>query len=381
MDERLSKILYENEESGFAHNPVGIPIYETSIFHFENCEQFASSLEDEFGSRIYTRGNNPTVEVLEKKIAQMDFAEKAKVFASGIAAISAACMAFLSSGDHVVCVNDCYGWTRKLFDNYLNRFGVEVSFVDGLDPSDYQKAMRKNTKIFYMESPTSMTFKLQDIEAITNIAKKNGIKTILDNSWATPYFQNPIKSGVDIVVYSASKYIGGHSDVVGGILTGSIKDIEHIFNTEFMNIGAIPGPFEAWLMMRGLRTMPLRLEQHMRNAVKIVEFLLSHPAIESVYYPYHESHPQFELAKKQLKGGSGLFSFNIKTEDPLKVRGFVDNLKPFKKAVSWGGYESQIIPSALDLKTGTPGLVRVHIGLEDPEYLIFNLNEGLKIFI
>ncbi len=381
MDERLSKILYENDESGFAYNPVSVPIYETSIFHYENCEQFAKAMENEFIAHIYSRGNNPTVEVLEKKIAQMDFGERAKAFSSGVAAISASTMAFLKSGDHVVCVRDCYNWASNHFGNYLQRFGVEVTFIEGTETGQFENATRDNTRIYYLESPTSMTFKLQDIEKVSSIARKHGIKTIIDNSWATPYFQNPIKLGADLVVYSASKYIGGHSDIIGGIVVGNMQDMNHIFNTEVMNIGAVPGPFEGWLMLRGLRTLPVRLDRHMKNALEIVEFLLDHPAIENVYYPYHKSHPQFELAKKQLKGGSGLFSFNIKTKDPLKVREFADGLKPFRKAVSWGGYESQILPKALWLDTPTPGLVRVHIGLEDPEYLIGYLEKGLKIFL
>ena len=201
----------------------------------------------------------------------------------------------------------------------------------------------------------------------------------MDNSWATPIFQNPIDMGVDIVIHSASKYIGGHSDVVSGIIAGSKEDIDFIFMREFLNIGAIPGPFEAWLLLRGLRTLQIRMERHMKTTQKIIPFLLDQLEIKEVIYPYHKSHPQFNLAKKQMSGGSGLLSINLKTSNEEKIRNFINDLKYFKKAVSWGGYESLIIPCIV---TNPPdkkkSLVRIHIGLESPDLLIDDLSKALK---
>jgi len=378
-EKNISKIINFNGEENFNYNPVSVPIYETSIFSFEDYDSLKKALSHEEKSHIYTRGYNPTIEVLEKKVAALEYAESAKLFSSGIAAISAATMAFLKCGDSVICVNDCYGWTKTLFGEYLQRFGIETIFVDGENTGEIFDSVKDNTKLIYLESPTSFTFKIQNIKEITSFAKKRNIKTVIDNSWATPIFQNPIKMGVDIVVHSASKYIGGHSDVVAGIVTGSKNDIDHIFKTEFLNIGAIPGPFEAWLLLRGLRTLPIRMERHMKSTQKIISFLLNCPQIKEVIYPYHESHPQYDLAKKQMSGGSGLLSIRLKTTDENKIRNFTNTLKFFKKAVSWGGYESLIIPCiATNPANEKSAIIRMHIGLEEPELLTEDLARAFK---
>ncbi|MCP4429655.1 MAG: PLP-dependent transferase, partial [Gammaproteobacteria bacterium] len=169
------------------------------------------------------------------------------------------------------------------------------------------------------ESPTTFSFQLQDLRAVAQLAQQSDIKTIIDNSWATPYFQNPMAFGIDLVVHSCSKYIGGHSDVVAGVISGSEADIEHIFTTEFLNIGAIPGPFESWLLLRGLRTLAIRMRQHQANTAEVIQFLREHPAVEEIYYPFHPCHPQYELAQKQMRGGSGLFSFTLNTRNIEKI--------------------------------------------------------------
>jgi cystathionine beta-lyase/cystathionine gamma-synthase len=292
-------------------------------------------------------------------------------------------MAQLKQGDHVVSVRDCYSWTHTLFAQYLPRFGVETTFVDGRAISDFTEAVRGNTRIIYLESPTTFTFNLQDLKAICDFAKSRHITTIIDNSWATPLFQTPIDFGTDIVVSSASKYIGGHSDVVGGYLVCREKEMfDHIFDTEFMNIGAVPGPFESWLCIRGLRTLPVRIEGHMKSAFAVVDFLSSHPKIDYVRYPYHPSHPQYALAKEQMRGGTGLFSFRINTTSVDKIRTFTDALTIFRKGVSWGGYESLIAPCALDLSLDgqeKAGVVRIHVGLEGEEEIIRDLERALKL--
>ena len=381
MDEkRISQILNELGEEGFAFNPVSVPIYETSIFSFNSFQEFKYALQYEDKSLLYTRGNNPTVEVVEKKIAALEGGEKAKLFAAGVAAISAASMAFLQSGDHVVCVRDCYSWTNTLFTGYLKRFQVDVTFVEGRDVGEWEQAIRPNTKLFYLESPTTFSFQLQDLRAVAQLAKQHAIKTVIDNSWATPYFQNPIEHGIDLVLHSCSKYIGGHSDVVGGVVVGSEADINHIFQTEFLNIGAVPGPFESWLLLRGLRTLPVRMRQHQYNTREVLQFLQEHPQIEAMFYPFHHSHAQYELAQQQMRGGSGLFSFQLKTRDVEAIERFTNALKHFKRAVSWGGYESLVLPFAVT-RTKDPeriSVVRAHIGLEDPMLLIEDLSQALE---
>ncbi len=381
MDEkRISQILNELGEEGFAFNPVSVPIYETSIFSFASFQEFQHGLQHEDDIPLYTRGNNPTVEVVEKKLAALEGGEKAKLFAAGMAAISAATMAFLQSGDHVVCVRDCYGWTKRLFTHYLRRFQIDVTFVDGQDVEEWEAAIRQNTKIFYLESPTTFSFQLQDIRAVAQLAQQHKIKTIIDNSWATPYFQNPLEFGIDLVVHSCSKYIGGHSDVVGGVVVGSEADIDHIFHTEFLNIGAIPGPFEAWLLLRGLRTLPVRMRQHQQNTAEVIQFLQHHSHVEDIFYPLHSSHPQHKLAQQQMRGGSGLFSFRLTTRNVEKVVRFTDALRCFKRAVSWGGYESLIVPFAVTSAKDPQrtSVVRLHIGLEAPSLLIEDIAQALE---
>lgn len=377
----ITEILHSYAEEGFSYSPVSVPVYETSIFSFKNFEEFQNSLLNEFEAHLYSRGKNPTAEVVEKKLAALEKAEDAKLFASGIAAVSAATMAFLKSGDHVVCVKDAYGWTNKLFSQYLKRFDVQVTFVEGIDPEDFIKNTKPNTKLFFLESPTTFTFRLQDLVQVANFARQNNIKTVIDNTWATPVFQNPVELGIDLVVHSASKYIGGHSDVVAGIVVGKKEDIRHIFNTEFMNIGATIGPFEAWLLLRGLRTIHVRMQRHMENTLKVIEYLRTVPEVEEIFYPFYPKHPQYELAKKQMKGGSGLLSIKLNVKSLENIITFTNTLKIFRRAVSWGGYESLVMPYAATNRDGLTEknkMIRLHIGLENPDLLINDLQNAFQ---
>ena len=258
---------------------------------------------------------------------------------------------------------------------YLKRFGIDVTFVEGTVIEDFENAIRPNTKVIYLESPATFTFKLQPLREVAELAKAHHIKTIIDNTWATPIFQNPIDMGIDIVVHSASKYFGGNSDLVGGVIMGSDEDITHIFNTEFMPLGPVPDPMQAWLILRNLRNLEVRMPVHYRNAMGLAEFLESRPEVESVLYPLLPSFPQYELAKKQLRGGSGLFSFRLKTRKLEDVKKFTDSVRYFKRAVSWGGYESLLDPNATAFRPGTEipddriSLIRVHAGIENLDLL------------
>ena len=383
-NENLSYIL---NHLGEEDNPFGVvspPIYQTSIFSFKSFADFREALQDEVKSSLYTRGNNPTVMLAEKKLAALEGAERAKLLSSGSSAISHAIMAFIKSGDHIVCVQDSYTWTSNLLKLYLPRFRVTHTFVDGSNAAELINAIKPETKIIYLESPTSLTFKLQDLEEIAAEAKKKGIKTIADNTWATPLYCNPIKLGIDLVLHSGSKYLGGSSDIVAGVIAGSKEDIDLIQKQEFLQLGTVPDPFMAWLLLRGLRTLHVRLKTHYENALAVASFLEKHPLVESVIYPMLPSHPQHELAKKLFCGGSGLFSFRLKTNKYSDIIRFTDKLKLFRRAVSWGGYESLMFPNAAaydetdDIPADRLSLVRLHIGLEKSEDLIKDLDKALS---
>jgi cystathionine beta-lyase len=376
-----SWILHHLGEDNLPMKAVSPPIFQTSIFCFNSFEELQAAIADEKAHYMYSRGNNPTVNIVEQKLAALEKAEQAKLLSSGVSAISAAIMAFVSTGDHVVCVNDSYIWARRLLESYLKRFGVEHTFADGTRLEAIEAAIRPNTRLIYLESPTTLTFKLQDLRAIASLAKARGIKTVIDNTWSTPIFCNPIELGIDLVVHSASKYLGGHSDVVAGVVAGTKKDIEHIFDTEFLQLGTVPDPMMAWLVLRGLRTLAVRMPVHFANALHVTRYLESHPAVESVIYPFLPSHPQHALATQQMRGGGSLFSLRLKTRDIEKVKLFVNSLAMFKRAVSWGGYESLIFPDAAHY-TGKPpedrvSLIRLHIGLEEKEAVVADLDQAL----
>ena len=376
----ITEILHHLGEEDLPSGAVNPPLFQTSIFSFKDFDDFSTALSDETNHFLYTRGNNPTVNILEKKLAALEHAERAKLFASGVAAIVSSISAFVQSGDHIVTIKDCYSWTSTYVTKYLARFGVEHTFVEGSDANELEAALRPNTKIIYLESPTTFTFKLQDLTEVSSLGRSKGIKTIIDNTWATPIYQNPIDFGIDLVVHSASKYLGGNSDVVGGVVAGSNEDVKRIFEKEFLNTGAVPDPFAAWLILRGIRTLHIRMPVHFQNAMELSRRLQENEAVEYVLYPMLESSDQYSLAKKQMRGGSGLFSFKLKTRDIDRIKKFVNSLKFFRRAVSWGGYESLVSPYAVSHKD--PGdnvsLIRIHAGLEEIEVLSEDLESAIK---
>lgn len=379
----ITDILHHMGEHSLPNHAVAPPIFQTSIFCFDSYDAFHEALEHESEHFIYSRGNNPTVNLCEQKIAALEHTQRAKLVSSGVAAIASSVMAFMQQGDHAVCIRSSYGWAGYLFKTYLKRFGIDCTFVDGYTAEEFEQAIRPNTKVIYLESPATFTFTLQPLRQIAELAKQHGIKTVIDNTWATPIFQNPADMGIDLVVHSASKYLGGNSDVVGGVVCGSDEDITRIFNTEFLMQGQVPDPFSAWLILRNLRTLHLRMPVHYRNALGLSEFLEARDDVENVNYPFLPSFPQYELAKEQMRGGSGLFSFRLKTRDLEKVKAITNHVKYFKLAVSWGGYESLFEPTALVYKNGETipddrvSLIRVHAGLEDLDLLKEDLAQAL----
>ncbi len=380
----LSWILtHLGEERERGYDAVVPPIVQSGNFTYPTVAAMRAVVQQEFDRPLYTRGFNPTVAMLRKKIAALEHTEDALVFSSGSAAIAAAVISFTKAGDHIVCVHKPYSWTKKLLAELLARFAVEHTFVDGTDSENYRRAIRPNTTFFILESPNSLTFELQDITAVVAIAKEHGIFTLCDNSFNSPLFQNPIDMGVDMVAHSATKYLNGHSDVVAGVLAGSHVHMRQVMSKEFMTLGAAPSPHDAWLLMRGLRTLPLRMDRSADNAEKVARFLEGHPKVKRVHWPGLESHPQHALAKKQMRRVAGLMSIELDAPDVAAVERFCDNLKTFLIAVSWGGYESLQWPvCALQGPSGyytdLPfNMVRLYVGLEDPATLIADLEQAL----
>ncbi len=378
-----TEILLHQGERGLPFNAVSPPIFQTSIFCFDSYEEFQTALADESTHFLYTRGNNPTVNLCEEKLAALEHAEKAKLVSSGVAASSLAILSQLKTGDHAVVVKDCYSWVQYFFITYLSRFGIEHTFVEGTDVRQFAEAIQENTKLIYLESPTTFTFKLQNLKQVADLAKSKKITTVIDNTWATPFFQNPIDLGIDLVVHSASKYLGGNSDLIGGVIAGSTTLITQIFENEFLPLGPVPDPFQAWLIMRNLRTLHIRMPVHYENALTLATMLESHPKVESVLYPMLPSFSQYALAQEQMRGGSGLFSFRLRTRNLQDVKAFTNALKFFKRAVSWGGYESLVFPAAVkfDDNDSIPkdriSLIRIHAGIEETSLLQEDLLQAL----
>ncbi len=386
MNQSLSEILMhlgENREHYF--NAVSPPIIQSSNFVFNDLADMREKFSDELENHVYSRGNNPTVEILRKKIAALENAEDCLVFASGSGAIATAVLANVSAGEHIVCVKSPYSWTTNLLKKLLPRFDISHTFVDGKNLAEIEAAIQPNTRILFLESPNTLFYDLQDLSACAALAKANNIVSIIDNSCCSPIYQKPIDFGIDIVVHSATKYLNGHSDVVVGALCGKKAMIKRIFDNEFMTLGGILSPNDAMLVIRGLRTLPLRIKQSQETTEKIIAFLENHPKIAKIYYPFHPSFPQYELAKKQMTGCGGLFTVEFKTDDFEAMERFINRLERFLMAVSWGGHESLMMPTIgfynVKNRSNPPihfSTVRFYIGLEEAEYLIEDLEQALE---
>jgi cystathionine beta-lyase/cystathionine gamma-synthase len=374
--------LGEERENYF--NAIAPPIMQSSNFAFKTVDEMRHAFADEYSTYIYSRGINPTVDILRKKLAALDAAEDCLVFNSGAAAIFAAVLANVKAGDHIVSVDKPYSWAQKMFNDILPRFGVTTTYIDGRSIEHFERAVLPNTTLIYLESPNSWDYALQDLEAVAELARSASITTICDNSYCTPLYQQPVALGIDLSLQSGTKYIGGHSDVVAGVLSGSSAMIEKIFNSEYMNIGSGIQPFNAWLLIRGLRTLPARLERISSTTKAIVDHLKQHIKVEEVIFPFDLSFPQYELAQKQMSGACGLLTFIVKAQHIEQVEKCCDQLKHIMMAVSWGGHESLVIPrcagmprSAFDPANREHRMIRLYVGLEDAAYIIKDLENGL----
>ncbi|MFK0386587.1 PLP-dependent transferase [Rhizobium sp. RM] len=357
------------------------PLVQTSLFTFSSYDEMVSTYRGEKTRPVYTRGLNPTVRLFEEMLAKLEGAEDALGFASGMSAISSTVLSFVSPGDRIVAVRHVYPDAFRLFGTYMKRMNIEVVYVDGRDEAAVEKAM-PGAKLFYMESPTSWVMEAHDVGALAAIARRHGAITVIDNSWASPIFQKPISLGVDLVLHSASKYLGGHSDVVSGVVAGSKAMIDRIRAETYPYLGGKMSPFDAWLLIRGLRTLPIRMKAHQESALEIANRLQALDVVETVCHP--------GLANRLppgLNGTSGLFSFIFKPG--VDVRAFANQLKLFKLGVSWGGHESLIVPGEVVLEqkaqpnsAHTFGIsersVRLHVGLEGTEALWKDLEPAIK---
>jgi cystathionine beta-lyase/cystathionine gamma-synthase len=362
--------------------PVLPPIHQTSLFAFPDFASLLDGLAHERQQTVYSRGRNPTVRAVERKLAGLERGEDCICFASGMAAVSAAMLGLLEAGNHVLFVNQVYGPTRQLAAQ-LARFGVGHDVVLDLDPAAVRAALRPATRLVWLESPGTMLFRVADIAAVAALAHEHGALLCVDNSWATPLLQKPLELGADLVVHSATKYLAGHSDLVAGALVTSAARAEQIFYRAYMLGGAVLGPFDAWLLLRGLRTLPVRLRQHEADALTIVERLERHPAVAAVHHPARSARP--DLVERQLRGTSGLLSFELRRRDFASVVAVLDRLRCFRLGVSWGGVESVALspqrsgdPAPLAAQGIPPGLIRLSVGLEGAGLLGADLEQALE---
>ncbi|BBI34267.1 trans-sulfuration enzyme family protein [Cohnella abietis] len=361
------------------------PVFINTLFTFDSYEAFQQSQWQE-ETYYYSRISNPTQQIAEKKLAALEKGEAAKLFTSGMAAISSTLLHCLSQGDHVVCSYPIYNGTYQLLQNYLPKFGITADFVDFRQLDQVQAAIKPNTKMLYCEGFSTFFMDVFDIPAVVQIAKEHQLLTVMDNTCATPATMRPIEWGIDIVIHSASKYLSGHSDVTAGVVIASQERIDAIANNEIALLGATLAPLEAWLLTRGLKTFGLRMKQHAESAMQIALMLSQHPQVSRVNLPLLEQHEQHELAVKQFSGSTGLFSFELHG-GPSAVAKLMNNLKLFQIGVSWGGFESLIYSPGLGInpeqktrtehETRLEHTARISVGLEDIDDLMEDFNQAL----
>ncbi|MCC6360413.1 MAG: aminotransferase class I/II-fold pyridoxal phosphate-dependent enzyme [Phycisphaerales bacterium] len=355
------------------------PIFQTSTFVYPDAEAFAGRRKPDSPHHDYTRVSNPTTEILEAKIARLERGRWCHMFGSGMGAITAAINSVVSTGSHVVSVANVYGPTRTYL-RQMKRFGVETTFVDGVAYDSFVGAFRDNTKLLYLESPTSGYFECPEIAPLAVAARDRGIVTIFDNSWASPYFMNPLDYGIDLVVHSVTKYLNGHSDVVAGTVIGRDAALRDKVLNEAELLGATLDPFAAWLIMRGLRTLAVRMQHHQKAGLAAATMLESHPKVARVIHPGLPSHPQHAIAARQCRGFAGLFSVVLREQTREATFRFLDRLKLFGQGVSWGGHESLAIGGTFfnTDPTKTEWLIRLHVGLESVDDILADLRQALE---
>jgi methionine-gamma-lyase len=368
------------------HQPLNPPIYLTSTFTFKDIQQVDDTFASTDKEYIYTRGTNPTINLLEDRMAILDAGTGAVAFASGMAAVSSVLLSLVKTGDAILAHRDIYGSSYAALTNLFSRFGIQTDFIDMTNLDDIARAITSNTKVIYFETPTNPLLEIIDIAEVVKIAQAQDIKVVIDNTFATPFLQKPLDLGADIVLYSATKYLSGHGDVLGGVAI--CKDNDYLSDLKFnymCKLGGVISPFNAWLLLRGLKTLSLRMQRHEENAQKITEFLSNHPKVAKVIYPGLSSHAGYEIAKKQTTGFGGMVSFELHG-DIQTAKNFVENIKLAKLAVSLGDAETLVeIPSlmthrsyAKEMCSFSEKLIRLSTGLEDGDDIIYDISQALE---
>jgi cystathionine gamma-lyase len=379
-----TKAIHIGEEPDFREGKSGdvvVPVHLSTTFARREVQKPTGGYE-------YSRTGNPTRDALEKRLAVLEDAGFALSFASGTAAGATLLLSLLQSGDHIVASDDLYGGTRRLFEDVLANFGLEFTYVDAREPENVENAVEERTKLLWLETPTNPLLRLCDIEAIAKIGKKRNVVTVVDNTFMSPYFQNPLALGADIVVHSSTKYLGGHSDVIGGAVMLSNEDFYSRIKFNQNAIGAVPSPFDCFLTLRGIKTLALRMERHNSNTQKIAEYLESHARVKKVIYPGLASHPQHKLAKKQMSGFGGMVSFEL-IGGAEAAETLLQRLKIFAIAESLGAVESLVEQPALMTHSSIPkkerekigisdNLIRISVGIEDVDDLVADLEQALE---
>jgi len=378
--------VHAGEEEGFPFGAVATPIYQTSTFAFRDTEEVMKFQKGESSGYLYTRYGNPTIKTVEDKLAALEGGESALLLSSGMAAISTAVLSLISAGEEIVSTQPVYGGTHHLFKKHFPRLGIKVRFLQMREIDEAERVLTPRTRLFFCETPTNPNLRIADIRKIVRLARERGIPVMVDNTFATPCNQNPLSLGADLVVHSGTKYLGGHSDLVAGAIVGSKVLIDRARETMKV-LGGCIDPLGAFLLLRGLKTLALRVERQNRNALEVAKFLSQRNEIRRVFYPGLPAHPQHDLAKNQMRGFGGVVCFEVKggLDSATKV---VDNLRLFKNAASLGGVESLATLPILTSHSGfeeeelkqadvTPGMVRLSCGIEDQEDLIEDLRRAL----
>ncbi|HCM29832.1 MAG TPA: aminotransferase class I/II-fold pyridoxal phosphate-dependent enzyme [Bacteroidales bacterium] len=385
---KINSILVHGSEIEDEMGSVVTPIYQTSTFKFKDAQQGANRFAGKEEGYIYTRLGNPTIKALEKKLALLEHGYDALACASGMAAVNTALLSLLQAGDHMISTDAIYGCTFDVFTESYLKFGINISFVDTCNLDLIEKNIKPNTKVIYLETPANPTLKIADLEAICKIAKQHNIYVVVDNTFASPILQNPIDFGADLVVHSLTKFINGHADIVGGAVIAKTEELYKIIYPTFKNMGFNMDPHQAFLVDRGSKTMNLRVMKCQENAQKVAEFLEKHDKVASVAYPGLKSHPQYDLAKKQMRGPGSMISFELKGGYAAGQK-LMDSVKLIALAVSLGGIESLIQhPASMthahvseEAKKAafiTEGLVRLSVGIEDIEDLLEDIDQALQ---
>jgi methionine-gamma-lyase len=383
-----TEVIHNGYNSSQFEGSLVPPLFQTSTFTFSSAEQGERRFSGEEQGYIYSRLGNPTIKILEERVAALEKGESGLAFGSGMAAVSAILFALTKTGDHILCSQGVYGCTFGLLELMKDKFNINYQFSSMGDKKTIEDQLRPETALIYIETPINPTMDIVDLQMVSEIAKERGIPVVVDNTFCSPYLQTPLELGCDIVIHSATKYICGHGDVIAGLAVGTHEMMAKIAKTTLKDIGGIMSPFDAWLLLRGLKTLAVRMDRHCDNAKMVYEFLKGHELVERVYYPGDDEHPNYSIVKKQMKKPGGIFSFTIKGTKETAQK-FMNHLKLIKIAVSLGDAETLIqhpatmthavIPKEIRQQMGIEEtLLRLSVGLEAWEDIVEDLNQAFK---